>query len=214
MGVTALMSDHNQRMFPRIDLQCPISYRDQAQQSWQLSKLVDFSADSLLMLTNLPATKGQYLHVQLKPGKQKVLRGRGKVVRCEDQADGSFHVAIMDIHWEPAEISNGPEHHNDAHASEHRTFPRMHAQCPVCYRDSASGRWLIGRMIDFSATGLLMTTDKSLEENSQISLQVEPGSKKFIPALRGVGTVVRCKHIDDDHFEIAIKMLRIEPPSN
>ena len=142
------------------------------------------------------------------------MRGRGEIVRCIDQENGDFQVAIKDIHWEPQELSNNTEKHSDQDGSEHRTFPRMQAECPVCYRDDNSGRWLIGRMLDFSATGLLMTTETPLEEGSHVSLQVEPGSKKFIPALRGVGNVVRCKHIDDDHFEVAIKMLRIEPPKN
>ena len=212
MGVSAPMQGHNQRVFPRIDLQCPISYRDQLQRDWMLSRLIDFSADGLLMVTNHPIENDQTITIQLKPDKQKVMRGSGVVVRCVQQENGDYHVAIKDIHWQHPEETNAHIHH-EPDGAEHRAFPRMPAQCPIRYRDSETGRWLIGRMLDFSATGMMMTTEHNLEEGSHIHLQIEPGSKKAIPALRGVGMVVRCKHINDDHFEVAIKMLRIEPPS-
>lgn len=213
MGVSVPMQGHNQRIFPRIDLQCPISYRDQSQQNWILSRLIDFSADGLLMVTDHPVLKGQSINIQLKPDKKKIVRGCGKVVRCIDNGNNDFHIAIKDIHWLHPDIANEEVHHEPGSA-EHRTFPRMPAQCPIRFRDEESGRWLIGRMLDFSATGLLMTTEKNLEEGSHLTLQIEPGSKKAIPALRGVGMVVRCQHINDDHFQVAIKMIRIEPPAH
>jgi hypothetical protein len=206
------MQGHNQRVFPRIDLQCPISYRDHAQQDWMLSRIIDFSADGLLMLTDRLIRKDQSITIQLKPDKQKILRGNGTVVRCTDKGNGDFHVAIKDIHWLQTEASSEKTEPVQDNA-EHRVFPRMPAQCPIRYRDTDTGRWLIGRMLDFSATGLLMTTEHNLEAGSHLTLQIEPGSKKSIPALRGVGMVVRCQHIDTDHFQVAIKMLRIEPPS-
>lgn len=212
MGVSAQMQGQNQRVFPRIDLQCPISYRDHAQQNWMLSRLIDFSADGLLLVTDHSIGKDQSITIQLKPNKQKILRGCGTVVRCIDKGNGDFHVAVKDIHWLHPEIANEKIHHEHDKA-EHRVFPRMPAQCPIRYRDAESGRWLIGRMLDFSATGLLMTTEHNLDAGSHLTLQIEPGSKRAIPALRGVGMVVRCQHIDNNHFQVAIKMLRIEPPS-
>jgi c-di-GMP-binding flagellar brake protein YcgR len=216
VGESVPMQGHNQRVFPRIDLQCPISYRDQRRDAWVLSRLVDFSADGLRMVTDHPIQKNQTIIFQMRPDRQKILRGQGTVVRCVDQGNFEFHVAVKDIHWQHPETTPETKPENvlpKADTAEQRVFPRISAQCPVRYRESTTGRWLIGRMLDFSATGLLMTTDTNLEQGAQINVQVEPGSKKHIPALRGVGKVVRSRHIDDDHFEIGIKMLRIEPPS-
>jgi hypothetical protein len=95
--------------------------------------------------------------------------------------------------------------------AERRVFPRIPAQCPVRFRDSRARRWLIGRLMDFSATGLLMITPCALEIGETVMVQLERGSRRDIPPLAGEGSVVRCMQSAVDQFQVAVKILRFTP---
>ena len=94
-----------------------------------------------------------------------------------------------------------------------RVFPRISAECPVLYRTNEQERWCVGMLQDFSATGVLMTCSRSLEAGTPISLQLERGRNKTLPALRGSGVIIRSDKLSNKKYEIACKMTKIDPPS-
>jgi hypothetical protein len=91
---------------------------------------------------------------------------------------------------------------------ERRAFPRIPAQCPVRFRDSQAQRWLIGRLVDYSAAGLCMITPRALDIGDSIAIQIERGSKRDIPPLAGEGTVIRCSEAPGGQYQVGIKILR------
>ncbi|MGD8999051.1 MAG: PilZ domain-containing protein [Granulosicoccaceae bacterium] len=95
--------------------------------------------------------------------------------------------------------------------AERRVFPRIPAQCPVRFRDSRARRWLIGRLVNFSATGLLMIAPRALAIGDTVAVQLERGSRRDIPPLAGEGSVVRCMETGVDQFQVAVKILRFAP---
>lgn len=94
---------------------------------------------------------------------------------------------------------------------EQRGFPRIAVQCPVRYRENPAQRWQIGRLVNYSATGLLMTTRQAMVVGDNLTIQIERGSQRDIPPLAGEGTVVRCSEAGPDQYEVAIKILRYTP---
>ena len=92
-------------------------------------------------------------------------------------------------------------------------FPRMEAECPVLYRTNEQERWCVGVLQDFSATGVLMTCNRALPAGTPISLRLERGRNKSLPALSGSGSVIRSDKLSSNKYEIACKMTHIDPPS-
>ena len=97
----------------------------------------------------------------------------------------------------------------DNEFENNRKFPRINVTCPVLYRLSENTRWQVARLVDFSATGVCMICDDNLPLNSNISIQIKPGSQKTVPALSAAGTVVRSVTTDDQRFEISCKITKV-----
>lgn len=93
-----------------------------------------------------------------------------------------------------------------------RVFPRITAECPVLYRTSEQERWCVGVLLDFSATGLLMTCNRPLEVGQSIDMRLERGRNKTLPALSGSGSVIRSDMLSTTKYKIAFKMTKIDPP--
>jgi hypothetical protein len=93
-----------------------------------------------------------------------------------------------------------------------RVFPRMAAECPVLYRTHEQERWCVGVLKDFSATGILMTCSRALPAGTPISLRLERGRNRSLPALSGSGTVIRSEKHSSTKYEIACKLTQIDPP--
>ena len=93
-----------------------------------------------------------------------------------------------------------------------RVFPRMEAECPVLYRTNEQERWCVGVLHDFSATGILMTCNRVLPVGTPISLRLERGRNKSLPALSGTGSVIRSDKLSTTKYEIACKLTHIDPP--
>jgi hypothetical protein len=94
-----------------------------------------------------------------------------------------------------------------------RVFPRIAAACPVLYRTNEQERWCVGVLQDFSATGLLMTCDRPLVAGTPISLRLERGRNRSLPALSGSGIIVRSDKLPNLKYEIACKLTHIDPPA-
>jgi hypothetical protein len=97
----------------------------------------------------------------------------------------------------------------DSKVENKRVFPRVTVTCPVLYRESSSKRWQVGRLVDFSATGVCMICDDNLPIDSEISIQIKPGSQKTVPALSASGVVVRSVTTDEQRFEVSCKILKV-----
>jgi hypothetical protein len=93
-----------------------------------------------------------------------------------------------------------------------RVFPRMAAECPVLYRTSEQERWCVGVLKDFSATGILMTCNRALTAGTPITLRLERGRNRSLPALSGSGAVIRSNKLSSTKYEIACKLTQIDPP--
>lgn len=94
-----------------------------------------------------------------------------------------------------------------------RVFPRMVAECPVLYRTNEQERWCVGMLQDFSATGVLMTCNRAMTAGTPISLRLERGRNKSLPALSGSGIIIRSDQLSASKYEVACKLTHIDPPS-
>lgn len=94
-------------------------------------------------------------------------------------------------------------------AHNQRGFPRIPAVCPVLYIIASAKRWRVAKLIDFSATGLRMLCDENLPVDSEIEIQIKPGSQKTVPALSATGIVVRNDVNEEQRFEISCKLIKV-----
>jgi len=93
-----------------------------------------------------------------------------------------------------------------------RVFPRILAKCPVMHRSDETERWSVGLLINFSATGMLFTSARTLKLGANIIIRLERARNLVIPALSGSGNVIRCTKIENNKYEIACKLTKINPP--
>jgi len=97
----------------------------------------------------------------------------------------------------------------DNDLSEKRTFPRMTVECPVLYRLINNKTWLLASLLDFSATGISIITEKAFNENLEFEFQIQPGNNKSIPALKGYGVILRCLPVKKSQFHLSCKLKKI-----
>lgn len=120
-------------------------------------------------------------------------------------SDASGAVSIPGVDYCRESISNMVDRKND----NQRVFPRISVTCPVLYRLSAAKRWQVARLVDFSATGVRMVCDDNLTINSEIAIQIKPGSQKTVPALSATGVVVRSNINAEQRFEVSCKVIKV-----
>jgi len=106
------------------------------------------------------------------------------------------------------------EQQNTQSETNNRVFPRIVAKCPLMHRENEQQRWSVGILINFSATGVLFSSARSLEIDSPIAVRLERGRNRSLPALSGSGMVIRCDDLGSGKYEIACKLDRIDPPSS
>lgn len=97
----------------------------------------------------------------------------------------------------------------DSKVENNRGFPRITVTCPVLYRLSSSKRWQVARLVDFSATGICMVCEDNLPMDTEVSIQIKPGSQKTVPELSASGVVVRSVTTDEQRFEISCKITKV-----
>lgn len=93
-----------------------------------------------------------------------------------------------------------------------RVFPRINAKCPVMHRSGEHERWSVGLLINFSATGMLFTSARALKIGTDIIIRLERGRNLVIPALSGSGHVIRCTKIENNKYEVACKLTKVNLP--
>jgi hypothetical protein len=97
----------------------------------------------------------------------------------------------------------------DNNQENQRAFPRIAVSCPVLYLPPNSKRWIVGKLMDFSATGICMVCDTRLDIGTEISLQIKPGSKKTVPAISAMGTVIRCEVNKEQRYVVSCKLTKV-----
>ena len=101
------------------------------------------------------------------------------------------------------------ENEESENFTERRTFPRIPANCPALYRLAPNKRWLVAKMVEYSATGITMICDENLPEGTELDIQIKPGSIKTIPQLSVTGQVMRSETDGDERFNTSVKILKV-----
>lgn len=91
-----------------------------------------------------------------------------------------------------------------------RAFPRVTTQCPVLYRGDHHARWMVGIMLDMSATGLRMTCNEPLNMGTVIDIHYKPGKNKLVPEIKAMGKVVRSLPLEENKFEISCSLTKVQ----
>lgn len=88
---------------------------------------------------------------------------------------------------------------------EKREYPRIKADCPVRYRLETEDTWQRATLMDYSATGVRIKCEELIFKGTKISIEVEPGSAKNVPAFSAEGVAVRFSLDEDHNFQIAFE---------
>jgi len=84
------------RLFPRMDIRCPVLYRMEGSGRDLIGLAVDFSATGVKILCKDPVAVDCGIHIELKPGRNRAipaLAADGVVVRCEPYSRGGYWVS-------------------------------------------------------------------------------------------------------------------------
>jgi hypothetical protein len=85
IGVLMKKKSSEKRVFPRIDMECPVLYSVGTTENWQVAMLIDMSATGIKMRCNEQLLHNIKLSIIIKRGQNKsipAINGKGKVVRC------------------------------------------------------------------------------------------------------------------------------------
>lgn len=96
----------------------------------------------------------------------------------------------------------------DEKKEERRKFPRVKAQCPVNYFTRTTGNWSEAVLQDYSIGGICFVCDETLQQNTQITIQIPHGAHKEVPPMAASAVVVRCEMNDDHHYKIGCQFTR------
>lgn len=86
----------NKRLFPRIEAECPVLYRTNAQERWCVGILQDFSATGVLMICNRNLATGTKISLRLERERNKILpalRGSGIITRSNKLSNTKYEIA-------------------------------------------------------------------------------------------------------------------------
>lgn len=97
---------------------------------------------------------------------------------------------------------------------ERRMFPRLDATCPVLYQMADSTQWRTGSLVNFSATGLRIQCEELLSPGGDISIQIQPGKNRAVPAIMAKGRILRCELDEELYCEISCKLTKVSPVGN
>lgn len=84
------------RLFPRIQVRCPLLYRVAGAAQQMESVTVDFSATGVKMACKEALAVKTQIEIEFRPGSNKsvpAMRANGEVTRCEPGEEGEFLIA-------------------------------------------------------------------------------------------------------------------------
>ena len=96
------MKNNDKRVFPRMDLACPVLYRLGNEKPWKVGKMRNLSATGIQIVAAENPAPATPIYIQIKPGSKKsipAISASGKVVRSEPLEDGiyAFSCSLTDI---------------------------------------------------------------------------------------------------------------------
>jgi hypothetical protein len=88
------MNKKDKRVFPRMQLTCPVLYRQAGEKTWNVGKMQNLSATGIQFISMDDLQPSSPIHIQVKAGSKKSIpeiTASGKVVRSEP-LDGDGYV--------------------------------------------------------------------------------------------------------------------------
>ena len=85
------------RAFPRIEATCPVLYRLESNDRWQVAKMVEYSATGIRIACDENLPEGVKIAIQIKPGSVKTipqLSVEGEVVHSDLDKKEHFNVSV------------------------------------------------------------------------------------------------------------------------
>lgn len=92
--------------------------------------------------------------------------------------------------------------------SEKRDFMRMTMGCPARYRPDGADQTESAVVMNLSADGILLQTEKPVAAEIQLALEVMPG-KTITPPLSAYVKVLRCSPDDEGNYTLACAIERV-----
>lgn len=99
----------------------------------------------------------------------------------------------------------------DSVLAEKRKFPRIPAKCTVLFRFENHSTWLMGTLLDLSASGLGMVCQTAMLDRSLFDFQVSACESRMIPEITGQAKVIRCLPADNNQFVVSAQLVRVVP---
>ena len=90
------MSDIERRLFPRMQVTCPVLYHLDKTKGWKVAKMVNLSATGIQFVCTDEPSLNTYLSIHVKPGSKKnipELIAKGLVTRIEKVTDEEYLLA-------------------------------------------------------------------------------------------------------------------------
>ena len=87
------MNKKDKRVFPRMDLNCPVLYRQAGEKNWKVGKMQNLSATGIQFISTDDLQASTPIRIQVKPGSKKSIPeiiASGKVVRSEPLDDDNY----------------------------------------------------------------------------------------------------------------------------
>ena len=91
---------------------------------------------------------------------------------------------------------------------ERREFQRIKGDSPVHYFTRATGHWSDAELEDYSAGGICFRCDETLQEDTEVTIQIKRDHRTNVPAMAVSAIVVRCSIEGDHQFKVACKFNR------
>ena len=80
------MNKKDKRVFPRMQLTCPVLFRPTGEKTWKVGKIQNLSATGIQFISTDDIQPSTPIQIQVKPGSKKTIpeiTASGKVVRSE-----------------------------------------------------------------------------------------------------------------------------------
>ena len=93
------MDKKDKRIFPRMQLTCPVLFRQAGVKNWNVGKMQNLSATGIQFISTEELQPSTPIHIQVKPGSKKTIpeiTASGKVVRSELH-DGEGYVISCNL---------------------------------------------------------------------------------------------------------------------
>jgi hypothetical protein len=87
------MNNKDKRVFPRMQLNCPVLYRQAGEKTWNVGKMQNLSATGIQFICKDDLQPSTAIHIQVKAGSKKTIPqiiASGKVVRSEPLDEGQY----------------------------------------------------------------------------------------------------------------------------